>query len=703
MCNEEHLPMQNTVRSSRSAPSSARVLFVALLAGLGFALLGRAAPPPPAAAPAPAGPRQAGGVVYLGGGLSDEGLIALGSAVAASPGSVLLLDSPPLSAYLRDFLADYRPERVVPVGTFAEGKGDLEKRLGVRVDDPIAHDAGPPTALWKRVFPKADRVVVCPAQPRARLLRAAALAGAKRAPLWVSTGSREDAAALRRWLGRRTPLATDAAVDAAYLACLGPAPVETLVAANPADLGPKLGGMSALAPWLAVRKRAALLLTNDAGTNLPALVEAAVRRRRLRQAETLVLAANLLALPMLQRPNPIPGDKDPAIDLEPLTPPARRAAAGRAPAAVLAGQAAVPFSFAVGRLFHENRAVVPLNQARQELMARGGAVRRALVASNPGGSLPLLETFSRNTANELRNAGYDVTALYGKEVAGPLLRRQMAGKDLFLWEGHHNTLINDWAFPSWDEPLPPTFVFLQSCLALKDYKVQPLLGRGAVGVVGSSTRTYSGSGGAFSLAFFDALVYEGRSLGGALRQAKNFMVAYALLKEKRLGPQAARTGANLRAAWAFTLWGDPTFRLPRPALPPSALPAVRHEVVGNTIVLQLPAGRHDKVRTAKYQVRMRPNARLAGLVRKKGDADGLPLVSLVFAEVHLPRARPGSRPVLAGQVPHLRTRLPSSRWVFVWDARRRTGYLLATPRPGDKGPLRFQVDWSGQSVASSEG
>ena len=54
-------------------------------------------------------------------------------------------------------------------------------------------------------------------------------------------------------------------------------------------------------------------------------------------------------------------------------------------------------------------------------------------------------------------------------------------------------------------------------------------------MVGSSTRTYSGSGGAFSLAFFNALLYDGQSLGGSLRQAKNFLLAYALLKEKRLG------------------------------------------------------------------------------------------------------------------------------------------------------------------------
>ena len=89
-------------------------------------------------------------------------------------------------------------------------------------------------------------------------------------------------------------------------------------------------------------------------------------------------------------------------------------------------------------------------------------------------------------------------------------------------------------------PLPPTFVFLQSCLSLTEPRIGSLLSRGAFGVLGSSTRTYSGSGGACSLAFFNALLYEEQAVGDALRQAKNFLLAYSLLKEKRLGKGAQR-------------------------------------------------------------------------------------------------------------------------------------------------------------------
>jgi hypothetical protein len=339
--------------------------------------------------------------------------------------------------------------------------------------------------------------------------------------------------------------------------------------------------------------------------------------------------------------------------------------------------------------------VVVHQLARQRLVAETRGPRKAMVASDPGGALPLLETFSRNTAKELHNTGYETTTRFGQDLSKDELRQLMPEQDLFLWEGHHNTLIKEYALPEWDEPLPGSLIFLQSCLALMEAKAQPLIQRGAIGVVGSSTRTYSGSGGACSLAFFDGLLYEHQSLGGALRQAKNFLLAYAQLKEKRLGKDAKRSGANLRSAWAFTLWGDPTFRLPRPDKPARSLPAIDHEVQGNTIIVTL-APPHDKVVTAKYQVEMPPNARLAGLLKKDKDEDGQPLVPFVFAEVHLPRAP-------LGQVPLLTSKLPSSHYVFNWDPRRRCGYLLVTPRARDEKELRFHVSWEPDEIAANKG
>src|SRR5262249_56412381 len=158
----------------------------------------------------------------------------------------------------------------------------------------------------------------------------------------------------------------------------------------------------------------------------------------------------------------------------------------------------------------------------------------------------------------------------------------------------------------------------------------PVLRRGSVALVGTSTRTYSGSGGAFSLAFLNAMLYEDQTIGGALRQAKNFLLTYQLLKEKRLGPQARLTGANQRASWAFTLGGHPTLKFPLPEQEKPDLAAVRHQIKRvahrpdadedqprktHTITFEIPDAAYDKVSTGKFQAKVRPNTRLAGLIR----------------------------------------------------------------------------------------
>ena len=134
----------------------------------------------------------------------------------------------------------------------------------------------------------------------------------------------------------------------------------------------------------------------------------------------------------------------------------------------------------------------------------------------------MLETFSRHTAQELKSWGYQSTALFEKEVSRDKVQKALPEQDIFVWEGHYKTLVDEYEMPKWKEPLRPSLMFLQSCLALNEAEAQPLLQRGAVAIIGSSTRTYSASGGAFTLAFFDALLYDDQSLGGALCRAKNF-------------------------------------------------------------------------------------------------------------------------------------------------------------------------------------
>jgi hypothetical protein len=643
------------------------------------------------ALPRPISAAEPARVVYLVGRLADEDFIALTSAVGVGdPPPVVLLDTPGTAPYLKGFLAAFRPDRVVPVGTFTDTAEERERRLGVTLAPALEWKDGPPAPLWDALFPQAETVVVCPDRPRDLLLHAACLAGAARAPLFVLRGRDGEADELRRrvagWKPREvlavgeadaacrglksvklTPLADPSAVAADYLRRLGRDPINVLVVANPGDVR-KGAGLSRLAPWVALQRRAALLLTNNAGDNTAAVVRDALKNAALARAENLLLVGDLKAIPMERRKNPAAG-KDEQIEMEPLTPSGKD-----------------PFSYATGRLFSPDLGVIALTLARQRLLAGGRGPRKAVLASNPGGGLPLLEMFSRHTAREMKNCGYDTAALFENEVRADDLRRLLPEADIFLWEGHYRTMVDDFKLPTWNEPLRPSLVFLQSCLALNEAETQPLFRRGAVALVGSSTRTYSGTGGAFTLAFFDALMYEDQSLGGALRQGKNFLLAYSLLKQKRLGEKAKLTGANERSAWAFTLWGDPTLKLPRPDAPRDALPAVRHQVKDDTIILTRPPDMYDRINTEKHTARSWPNGRLAGLVTRP-DEDERQLVPFLFAEVRL-------SPPAAGCVPRLQSRVPVNNYVFAWDGRRGCGYLIVIPPARERGELKFEVRWA---------
>lgn len=247
--------------------------------------------------------------------------------------------------------------------------------------------------------------------------------------------------------------------------------------------------------------------------------------------------------------------------------------------------------------------------------------------------------------------------------------------------------MKTYGVPRWTDPTAPSLVFLQSCLALSEDDALPFLQRGSIALVGSSTRIFSATGGAFTLAYFDALLYEDQSLGGALRQAKNYLLTYSLLKEQLLGKEAKFTGANVCSAWAFTLWGDPNLKLPLPRPPADAAKAFRHEVRDNTITFLPPETTYEKIRTGSYEAQLRPNARLAGLLRTDKTDEGEDvrrLVPFLFAEVHLPQ-------VPSGRTPRLECKLPRKHWVFSWDGRR--GYLLVAPRAKDGTEIRFRVSW----------
>src|SRR5262249_17556433 len=164
------------------------------------------------------------------------------------------------------------------------------------------------------------------------LLHAACLAGALRGQLQVVPAAEASTPEFRRWLafssatrplytvGRfpvvipHTALPDAAAVRPEYIKHLAPnGRVEALVVANPADL--KKGGTAAMAPLLAVRHKAALVLTDDTGENVADVVREALKEPALAKADTLILAGGLEALPMERRPNPVFG-KDATIEMD---------------------------------------------------------------------------------------------------------------------------------------------------------------------------------------------------------------------------------------------------------------------------------------------------------------------------------------------------------------------------------------------------
>jgi hypothetical protein len=624
--------------------------------------------------------------------MAEPDLVALSVMTAAAMPEVdFLLDSDRAEVVVKPFLARLQPATVIPVGAFPKDH-DSARRWGVTnpVTSPAKTD--PVEYAWS-LYPKAERAMVAPRTPMPDLLQAACLAGTLRVPLFVLRDGDDPVKGLKELLavrGVKVVTAVGAAVnackklegvrvaelaDAAAVALTHrkeltrTGKIEALVLANQADAKK----LSALAPWVAVKRRAALLLTAPDGKDATAVVGAALKDRDTVDADALIVVADLEAVPPSKRDNPAQG-KDEQIDVEPWIP-----------------EGDAPISLASGRLFHADRAVVPLLLARQRLLDRSPGPPKILIASNPGDGLHLLETFSRNTGRELANAGWKVTGRYGKaELTAKELRELLPEHDVFLWEGHYRTLVDRFEMPKWTDPLRPSLVFLQSCLALNPDESALLLDRGAVAVVGTPNRTYSGSGGALTLAFFDALAYDGRTAGASMRHAKNFLLCYAELKTKRLGAGAKLGGANKRAAWTFTVWGDPTLKMPKPTPPADALPALKCEVAKDRITLALPEKRYPATEVQPYRAEMWPGGRLAGLFTADGE-DTRRLSPLAFAEVAVPGAKDGHSPRLTSKV-------PSRNWVFRWDARRRVGYLLVIPREKDQAGLEFRFRWEPDSV-----
>ncbi len=279
----------------------------------------------------PAAPPARAGTVVLAGAMPEPDLIALGVMTAgAQPDADFLLDSGRAEAVVKPFLDRLNPAAVVPVGAFPAGH-DSMKRWGVAAQAAAAD----PVAFAWALYPKAERAVVAPRSPPAELLQAACLAGALRVPLFVLRDGNDPISGLKELLAARgvkdvtavgaagahckklegvklTELADAAAVASAHRKeLLRTGKIDALVLANPADAKKH----SALAPWVAVKRRAALLLTSPDGGDAGKVVAAALKDSDTARADALIVVADTDAIPLTKRVNPAAG-KDEQIDVE---------------------------------------------------------------------------------------------------------------------------------------------------------------------------------------------------------------------------------------------------------------------------------------------------------------------------------------------------------------------------------------------------
>ena len=370
-----------------------------------------AAPPPTSRAP-----RRAGGRSASCGDVGDRRPARHSHRPCAHrrPGAAVAPSRHPRSGpYLKGFLAAYRADKRRPgrrrSRTTAE---DRERRLGVSPaagPDVEGRSAGPalrravparPSAWWSA------RSAARPAPPggrawpgrRARRCSCCAATTARTSELARRVADWRPAEVHRRRRGRdglphSEVRQGDAAGRRGGRVGRVPAPRSSTAArwrrwSSPTPpTAPRVRRWRGWPPGWPLHRRAALLLTNEAGDNTAAVVRAALKNPDLRRAENLLLVADLKAIPMEQRKNPAEG-KDEEIEMEPLTPEGEDA-----------------FTFATGRLFSDDPGLVTLSLARQRLMigerpaqGRGGeqprrrsaAVGDVLAAHGPGAEEPRL-------------------------------------------------------------------------------------------------------------------------------------------------------------------------------------------------------------------------------------------------------------------------------------------------------------------------
>lgn len=273
-----------------------------------------------------------------------------------------------------------------------------------------------------------------------------------------------------------------------------------------------------------------------------------------------------------------------------------------------------PQAFPVGRVVATNAVHASLAVARRLHLDKDTASKPVIFLTNADEIFALGETISRTTVQDLRNLGVRVHAYYRDEVTPEISRQALGQTDVLVWEGHPRDLTLEQRGGVTVDRAPRVAV-LQGCYTLDRSDPFILIENGTQAIVATSAAIYSAPGSGFARALFDAVAHDDVDLGTAVRNARNYLLALAALQEERGHSEWHKTW---RAALAFTLWGDPTYRVPITTGAPAVKPAT-WEREQATLRLRVPHQRQREVAVEKYRARAAPRAMFGGLVLKEGE------------------------------------------------------------------------------------
>ena len=268
-----------------------------------------------------------------------------------------------------------------------------------------------------------------------------------------------------------------------------------------------------------------------------------------------------------------------------------------------------PQQFPVGRIVAENSVYASLSLARGLHVQSKLAGKPVVFLANADEIFNLGETISRTTVDELRNVGIPVRSFYRDEITPEISRQALTSTDVLVWEGHPRDLtLEEKGGVAVDST--PALVVLQGCYTLDRNDPLILIEKGTQAIVATSAAIYSAPGSGFARALFDSLVHDGTDLGTAVRNARNYLLSLALLK-RELG----HVGWNktYRAALAFALWGDPSYRVEFAKGRPEVRP-IAWKLADDSLTLTIPRRRLREVVVEEFRSGPVPRAMLGGVV-----------------------------------------------------------------------------------------